>query len=186
MAAGFALFAQGALAELPFKAGDRELTFEGSLREASVEARLEFDGGGSLAVSDDETRSLLTTGTFGYFLTDRHEVGVIAGVLWFDSDQGSDFDALAGLSYDFHWAKEGSAIVPVAGALVRTVMFDAIADYTYGVSGGFRVLAAHDISVNARLYYEYTRAEDAAFPGAELIVEQDDVGVRLGFSWMLR
>lgn len=167
--------------ELPFKAGDRELTFEGALQSYSYSAKA-FD---SLVVAADEGTQLVVTGTYGYFLDERNELGVTTGVRWLDSDNGSRSDALAGLSYDYHFPRSGSTMVPVVGALARTVMFDAIDDYTWGLNAGVRLLTGADISVNMRAYYERFRSEDDVF-GTELVIHEDDIGVRLGFSWLLR
>ena len=68
---------------------------------------------------------------------------------------------------------------------MRTILFDGISDYTYGVNAGVRMLANDAISVNSQLYYEYTRAEDQS-GGLDLLEEDTAIGIRLGFSWILR
>lgn len=180
-AAGCALFAQGALADLPFKAGDREVTFSGTLSRSS----LEIEGAGLTLVEDDATQ-LVVTGTYGYFLNENMMVGVTTGVRWLDSDSGgAESDALGGLNFDYHFPIEGSAIVPVVGVLGRTVLFDGLSDRTLGINGGVRLLMGRDISVNVRVFFERSEEEED-FGGINFTLTQDDVGVRTGFTWILR
>jgi len=181
------LCAQAAHAEVPaFKPGDLELNFAGGLSRQSTEARLEV-AGPDLELADEDATVLSLTVNPGYFVTKGNEVGVIAGLRWIDSDSvDSNWDALGGVSYTYNLNLPGSTIVPTFGALARTVLFDAVTDYTYGVNAGVRVLANESISVNWQLYYEYEYAEDV-FSGFGNVVEEDTViGVRVGFSWIVR
>ena len=181
-AAGCLLFAQSALAELPFKAGDNEITFEGSLNKTSVVVE---DENGFVVVDEDATQ-LFATGTYGFFLTPQLMLGFIAGARFVDDSVGdSESDALGGLSFDINLPTEGSTVVPVIGVLARTVLFDGIADYTVGANGGVRVLSGSQISVNIRAYYERTESEEDIF-GTDFTLTEDDYGVRVGFSWLLR
>ena len=181
-AAGCLLFAQNALAELPFKAGDNELTFEGSLNKTSVVVE---DENGFVFVDEDATQ-LIATGTYGIFLNQQLMLGFIAGARFVDFSAGdSESDALGGLSFDINLPTEGSTVVPVFGVLARTVLFDGLADYTVGVNGGVRVLSGGDVSVNIRAYYERTEEEED-FGGTGFTSTVDDYGVRVGFSWLLR
>ena len=181
-AAGCLLFAQGALADLPLKAGDAEITFSGGLSKTSV---LIEDENGFVLLDEDATQ-LIATGTYGIFLTPQLMLGVIAGAQWVDySDGDSESDALGGLAFDVNLPMEGSPVVPVFGVLARTVLFDGESDYTAGVSGGVRLLMATDISVNIRAYFERTEQKEDFF-GTDFTLTEDDYGVRFGFTWLLR
>ena len=180
-AVGCLLFAQNALAELPFKAGDNEITFEGSLNKTSVVIE---DDSGFVYVDEDATQ-LVATGTYGIFLSPQLMLGIIAGARFVDySDADTESDALGGLSFDINLPTEGGTVVPVFGVLARTVLFDGFADYTAGVNGGVRVLSGN-VSVNVRAYYERTVQEED-FGGVGFTFTEDDYGVRAGFSWLLR
>lgn len=180
-AAGCLLFAQNALAELPLHAGEAELTFSGGLSRTSVV--IEDDTGSTLV--DEEATRLFVSGTYGIFLTPQLMLGFIAGGQWTDTDSGDpESDALGGLAFDVNIPIEGSRIVPVAGVLARTVLFDGQSDWTAGISGGVRLLVATDISVNVRAYYERTEQKEDFF-GTEFTLTEDDAGVRLGFTWLL-
>jgi len=181
-ATGCLLFAQGALAELPFKAGDNEITFSGSLSKTSVV--IEDDSGFTLV--DEDATQLIATGTYGIFLNEQMMLGIIAGARYVDPSSGdSESDALGGLAFDFNVPTDGSTVVPVVGVLARTVLFDGESDYTAGVNGGVRLLMATDISVNVRAYFERTEQKEDFF-GTEFTLTQDDYGVRVGFTWLLR
>jgi hypothetical protein len=177
-AAGCLLFAQNALADLPFKAGDNEITFDGSL--SKTKSRIDRAG----TLNDGDATVLVATGTYGIFLNEQMMLGIIAGVGYFDYSGVDDSytDALGGLAFDVNFPTDGSPVVPVVGVLARTVLFDSESDYTVGVNGGVRLLVATDISVNVRAYFERTeRQED----NLDDTFTAETYGVRVGFTWLL-
>lgn len=189
VATTLALFAHSvAASDSPIKPGNRELTFSGSLSRVSAEIAFEPASGGSLRLADDDVTALVVTANYGYFVTDKHEVGVIGGVRWIDDSNGSESDALGGLTYDLNFPRPDSQVVPVIGVMAQTVLFDGHSDYRYGVSAGLRVFANDAISVNSRLFFERSKVEleDPNFAGGTLVGEVEELGVRIGFSWVLR
>ena len=171
-AAVLAAVAPLASAEEPLlKAGDKELEFAGSLTRSTTEA---FG-----AEMDATILSLSFRG--GHFVSDRTEVGLVGIVLRSDVDGVDAFTfGQAGPFVDLHFPSPGSRMVPVAGVAAR-VVFGDFSGNAIEASGGVRVFSSDDVSVNTRVFYEIQDLEDGGIDQ-----ETETLGVRIGFSWILR
>ena len=183
-----ALMVFGSLAgaqELPFKNGDAEIGFFAQVNQESYEAEADVSGPNP-ELADEDSTTFTVTGNYGYFLTAQHELIVTGGVSWIKTDDDDESFGRVGVGYDFNVPSAGSPIVPVIGAAAQTTVFGDIEGYTYGVSGGVRVLVGEAISINTRVYAEHTHREQDSGIGFDVLEDFDDIGIRCGFSWILR
>ncbi|MCP3962598.1 MAG: outer membrane beta-barrel protein [bacterium] len=104
--------------------GDREIIFRFSY------SNLDFDGPGG----DSETTEI--AGSFGYMLTDHHEVGFGLGYASFDSSDSVEY----GAAYTYNF-RAGTSLNPFLSTLI--VGFggdlDDVFDLGYGVEAGVKV-----------------------------------------------
>ena len=101
--------------------GDREIIFRFSY------SNLDFDGPGG----DSETTEIL--GSFGYMLTDHHEVGFGVGYASFDSSDSLEY----GAAYTYNF-RAGTSLNPFLSALIVGFGGDVF-DLGYGVEAGVKV-----------------------------------------------
>jgi hypothetical protein len=170
-ALSFACAAPALRAEPPLRGGEHEIEAAAAVVDDTTE----------IAGVDVDTTAVTLSFRGGRFVTRNHELGLILGYAYGDSEGTRTRYGNAGVFYDFNLPGE-SRIVPLAGVAAQTLLGD-VEGSAYEASAGVRLFASDDVSFNWRVYYSVTDAEYDGFPGE---VESRQVGMRVGFSWVFR
>jgi hypothetical protein len=155
----------GVCAAPPIAAGDGQVGFAGQV------AHFDADDGASITLA-----SLF--GSYGYFLTARNEVGLIADLFWADGGfYDNEIDGALGAYYNYNFVGE-TPLVPYLGV-------GASADVGTGASpsdtavyeghAGVHYFVNPAVALKAEAYY-VDNVRDYIL---------DNYGVRFGFSWFL-
>lgn len=140
--------------------GDNELNFTFSYSDVSV------DGGGG------DSKSADLSGSWGYLLTNHHEIGGILMYSKLDIDSGPDTDSNAiGAFYDFNF-QAGESTNPYVGAHYLMVGGDAgdMVDNQYGLRAGVKVYPWMNGGFNFGLQFD-------KFTGADSFPDGDSVSL---------
>lgn len=139
--------------------------------------------------SDDKntTNTALYTVGYGYFVTDRVQLGISHLGILAKSDSDSSSDTLSILGFDgfvkYHFLDKGATLVPYvglqAGYLSAKYNDDKGDAMTYGAMGGLKYFVSENVTLNTELNY---RHYDLKSRSSDDKAKSDTIGVLIGFS----
>ena len=116
---------------------------------------------------------------YGWFLTENHEIGLLANYFDISSDVADELDVDGGSFGGFYRYNFGGDVwSPFLGARVSTAFGDLgdAYDLGYGVEAGARYLVGDHAAIVGRLFWEKLQAAE------DFIEDSDTLGVAIGLS----
>jgi hypothetical protein len=142
------------------KKGEKEVNFAFSWTS--------FDPGGGF----DKVQQIMIDGTWGYMLTDAHEVGALTQYQRY-SDGGSFNNYGLGAYYNYNF-KAGTNMNPYLGARIAYLRFDDFGGFErpykalYGVVGGIKIYPWQNAGFNFSLAWDQYQKDKADENGKQL------------------